>query len=115
MLFRSAHNEALDGGGRLSKARIREVLEQSRADIARLDAEQDRLLERDAQRQARAEEREAKGHRQHGKWRDGDLRPDDAGSQLDDWRARKHHRGDDGDYERGRRHGDYGDDNEGDD
>lgn len=110
-----AHNEALDRGGRLSKARIREVLEQSRADIARLDAEQDRLLERDAQRQARAEEREAKGHRQHGKWRDGDLRPDDAGSQLDDWRARKHHRGDDGDYERGRRHGDYGDDNEGDD
>jgi len=63
----------------VSKARVRRILAQSRADIARLDAEQDRLLARDADREARAKERAKKGHRASGKYRDGDLFGDDVG------------------------------------
>ena len=74
-----AHNAALDEGRRVSKARVRKMLEKSRADIARLDAEQDRLLARDAERVARAKERAEKGHRASGKYRDGGLRGQDVG------------------------------------
>lgn len=84
-----AHNAALNEGRRVSKARVRKMLEKSRADIARLDAEQDRLLARDAEREARAKERAEKGMRASGKYRDGGLRGADVGGVWESERKRR--------------------------